>query len=79
MTREEAIESYTINNAIASFDEDVKGTLSPGKLADIVVLSGDLLTVPDDEIMSTRVEMTIVGGEVRYEAASATPVSAVRD
>jgi predicted amidohydrolase YtcJ len=67
MTREEALKSYTINNAFAAFEEEVKGTLTPGKLADIVVLSQDLLTVPEAELPQTRVDMTIVGGEVRYE------------
>ena len=66
MTRMEALESYTINNAIAAFEEDLKGTLTPGKLADLVVLSGNLLTVPEDEIPGIRVDITIVGGEVRY-------------
>ncbi|MEZ5559962.1 MAG: amidohydrolase [Pseudomonadales bacterium] len=66
MTREEALTSYTYNNAYAAFEEDIKGTLTPGKLADIVVLSQNLLTVPEDAIPDTRVEMTFVGGELRY-------------
>ena len=67
MTRMEALESYTINNAYAAFEEDLKGSLTPGKLADITVLDRDILTVPEDEILQTRVDMTIVGGEVRFE------------
>jgi hypothetical protein len=67
MTRDEALKSYTSNNAFAAFEENMKGTLSPGKLADIVVLSQDLLTVPEAELPETRVDMTIVGGEVRYD------------
>jgi predicted amidohydrolase YtcJ len=67
MTRAEALASYTINNAYASFEEDLKGSLTPGKLADIVVLSQDILTIPDEEITNTRVDYTIVGGEVRYQ------------
>lgn len=66
MTREEALRSYTINNAYAAFEEDLKGTLSVGKLADIVVLDRDILTVPEDEIPETRVLYTIVGGKVVY-------------
>jgi predicted amidohydrolase YtcJ len=66
MTREEALRSYTWANAYAAFEEDVKGTLAPGKLADVVVLSKDILTVPDDEILQTRVDLTIVGGKVAY-------------
>jgi hypothetical protein len=66
MTREEALKSYTLNNAFAAFEEDIKGSLTPGKYADIVVLSQDLLTVDDDKIPETTVEFTIVGGEIRY-------------
>jgi predicted amidohydrolase YtcJ len=66
MTREEALRSYTINAAWGAFEEDVKGSLSTGKLADIVVLSKDILTVPDEEIPSTEVDYTIVGGQVKY-------------
>ena len=65
-SRERALYSYTMGNAIAAFEEDVKGSLTPGKLADITVLSQDLLTVPDDRIMNTEIVMTIVGGTVRY-------------
>ena len=67
MTREQALRSYTINNAFAAFEEDVKGSLTPGKVADITVLSKDILTIPDDEIRTTEVVYTIIGGEVRYE------------
>jgi predicted amidohydrolase YtcJ len=67
MTRMEALRSYTVNNAYAAFEEDRKGSLAPGKLADIVVLDRDILTVPEDEILDTQVVMTIVGGEVLFE------------
>jgi predicted amidohydrolase YtcJ len=66
MTRQEALETYTINNAIAAFEEDIKGSLTPGKLADVVVLSQDLLTVPDEQLPDTQVDMTIIGGAVVY-------------
>ena len=66
MTRMEALESYTINNAIAAFEEDIKGSLTPGKLADIVVLSQDILTIAEEDIPATKVTYTIVGGEVKY-------------
>jgi predicted amidohydrolase YtcJ len=77
MTREEALASYTINNAYAAFEEDLKGSLTPGKLADITVLSQNILTVAEERIPDTVVEMTIVGGEIRYErhAASAGDVT----
>lgn len=65
-SRERALYSYTMGNAIAAFEEDIKGSLTPGKLADITVLSQDLLTVSDDELMNTQIVMTIVGGKVRY-------------
>ena len=68
MSRLEALKSYTINAAYAAFEEDIKGTLTPGKLADITVLSQNILTVPEEQIPATRVEMTIVGGEVVYSA-----------
>lgn len=66
LTREQALRSYTLSNAFAAFEEDVKGSLTPGKLADITVLSVDIMTVPDDEIRSAEVVYTIIGGQVRY-------------
>lgn len=66
MTREEALRSYTRDAAYAIFMEEHLGILTPGKLADIVVLSKNLLTVPDEEILDTEVLYTIVGGEVLY-------------
>jgi predicted amidohydrolase YtcJ len=66
MTREEALRSYTLSNAFAAFEEELKGSLTPGKLADIVVLSKDIMTVPEDEILDARVLYTIVGGKVLY-------------
>ena len=68
MTREEALRARTLDAAYAAFEEDVKGSLEPGKLADITVLSKDILEVPVEEILNTRVLYTIVGGEVRYRA-----------
>jgi predicted amidohydrolase YtcJ len=68
MTREEALRSYTIQNAYAAFEEDVKGSLSPGKYADIVVLSKDILTVPPEEIREAKVLYTIVGGRILYRS-----------
>ena len=66
MTRIEALRSYTINSAIAAFEEDYKGSLEVGKLGDVVVIDRDILTVPDAELADARVDVTIVGGEVRY-------------
>ncbi|MBN1224256.1 MAG: amidohydrolase [Candidatus Aminicenantes bacterium] len=66
MSRMEALRSYTINGAYAAFQEDILGSLTPGKLADIVVLSRDIMTVPEDDILNTEVLYTIVGGKVLY-------------
>ena len=68
LTREEALYSYTMANAWAAFEEDVKGSLTPGKYADIVVLTKDILTVPEEEILDAEVAMTIVGGEIVWNA-----------
>jgi predicted amidohydrolase YtcJ len=67
MSREEALRSYTWNNAYAAFEERVKGSLEVGKLADITVLSRDIMTIPEDQILSTDVVYTIVGGKMAYE------------
>ncbi len=67
MSREEALESYTRNAAYAAKEEALKGSLEVGKLADITILSKDLLTVPDDEIRTIQVTSTIVGGKVAYK------------
>jgi predicted amidohydrolase YtcJ len=66
MTREEALRSYTINAAYAAFEEAHKGSLTPGKLGDIAVLSRDIMSVPDAEITTAVVDLTIVGGKVKY-------------
>jgi predicted amidohydrolase YtcJ len=67
MSRMEALRSYTINGAFAAFEEGSKGSLKPGKYADVVVLSKDITTIPEDEIPSAQVLYTIVGGKVRYK------------
>lgn len=68
MTREEAIRSYTIDCAYAAFEETSKGSLVTGKLADIVVLSNDLINCKEEEIKETKVLMTIVNGKIAYQA-----------
>jgi hypothetical protein len=65
VSREEALRAYTLDNAWAAFEEKEKGSLSPGKLADIAVLSRDILTIPEEEIPSARVDLTVLGGVVR--------------
>jgi predicted amidohydrolase YtcJ len=69
MTREEALRSYTLNNAFAAFEENVKGSITVGKLADLVVLSKDIMTIPEEAIPTTRVDITIIGGKVVHRRA----------
>lgn len=71
MSREDALRMYTINNAMASFEEDLKGSIEPGKYADLVVLSHDLLTCPDDSIRIIRPLLTMVDGEIVFDARGA--------
>jgi len=70
MSREEALKSYTWNNAYAAFEEKLKGSLETGKLADITVLSKDIMTIPEDEILATDVIYTIVGGKVVFDGTA---------
>ena len=67
MSREEALRSYTLNCAYAAFQEDILGSITPGKLADITVLSKDIMSVPEDEILEAEILYTIVGGKVLYQ------------
>jgi predicted amidohydrolase YtcJ len=67
MTREEALYSYTLANAIAQFEEKQKGSIEVGKFADLVLLSNDLVTCKEEDIPSTQVLMTVVGGKILYE------------
>ena len=71
MTRQEALKSYTWNAAYAAKEETLKGSLAVGKLADITVLSKNIMTVPEAEIPATDVVYTIVGGKVAYRGAAA--------
>lgn len=66
MTREEALRSFTLDAAYAAFQENELGSLEAGKLADLVVLSHDIMKIPPSEILQTRVELTIVAGKVVY-------------
>lgn len=63
---EEALEAYIINNAIAAFEGDIRGSLKEGKVADITVVDRNLLEIPPEDILNMEVEMTIVDGEVVY-------------
>jgi predicted amidohydrolase YtcJ len=68
ITREQAVTAYTLTSAYAEFQEKEKGTIEPGKLADIAVLSQDIFSVPVPELPKTESIMTIVGGKIVYEA-----------
>jgi predicted amidohydrolase YtcJ len=68
ITREEAIKLYTINGAYHTFEENIKGSIEPGKLADMIIIDRDILTCPLDDIRDTKVLRTILGGKTVYEA-----------
>ena len=78
MTRDEALRSMTIWPAFAAFQEKVMGSIEPGKYADFVILDRDIMTVPADQILGTRVLSTWLGGRAVYEARSQSPQTAVR-
>jgi predicted amidohydrolase YtcJ len=68
LTREQAIRFYTINNARLNFEEKKKGSLEPGKYADLIMVDRDVLTCAVADIRTTKVLMTMVGGKVVWEA-----------
>jgi predicted amidohydrolase YtcJ len=67
MTREQALRSYTLDAAYGEFGESYKGSIEAGKLADFTIFSKDIMTVPEGEILTTEVVMTVVGGKVVYQ------------
>ncbi len=69
MTRDQALRSYTIDAAYGAFQEEVTGSIEQGKLADFTILDRDIMTIAEDEILEAQVLMTIVGGEVVYDAS----------
>jgi predicted amidohydrolase YtcJ len=66
MTREQALRSYTLDAAFGEFEEKSKGSIEPGKLADFTVFSKDIMTIAEKELLTSEVEMTIVGGKMVY-------------
>jgi len=68
VTREEAIVMYTRNGAYHTFEENIKGSIEHGKLADMIIIDRDILTCTEDEIKETKVLRTILGGNTVYEA-----------
>lgn len=73
MERFEALKAFTVWAAYAAFEENLRGSIEEGKLADIVVLSNDIMKCEPNEILTTTVEYTIVGGEIVYAASGALP------
>ena len=71
ISREEALRVMTINNAYLTFEEDIKGSIEPGKLADFVILSEDILTIPEERIPDIEALATFVDGKLVYEATDA--------
>jgi hypothetical protein len=64
---EEAVKAFTLDAAYASFEDDLKGSLEPGKLADVTILEKDLTEIPRDEVKDVKVHLTIVGGNILYK------------
>jgi hypothetical protein len=67
VTREQGLKMFTLWPAYAAFQENEKGSIEVGKLADLTVLSNDIMTIPESEILKTKCLMTVIGGEVVYE------------
>ena len=67
MTRKQALRSYTIDAAFGAFEENIKGSIEVGKLADFTILTRDIMTIPENDILQTEVYMTIIGGNVLYQ------------
>lgn len=70
MTREEALRAFTMWGAYAEFAESMKGSIEPGKFADLIVLSKDIMTIPPKEILTSEVELTMLGGQIHYRKSS---------
>jgi len=68
VSREQALKMFTIWPAFAAFEEKDKGTIAAGKFADLTVLSADIMKIPEAEILKTRCVMTVIGGEIIFEA-----------
>ncbi len=73
ITRQEAIRLYTINGAYHTFEENIKGSIEPGKLADMIIIDRNILACPVDEIKDTEVLMTFLGGKIVYKALPPKP------
>jgi predicted amidohydrolase YtcJ len=67
VTREQALRMFTVWPAYAAFEEELRGSIEPGKLADFTVLSADIMKIPEMEILKTHCVMTVIGGEIIYQ------------
>jgi predicted amidohydrolase YtcJ len=72
VTRQQALKMFTIWPAFVAFEENLRGTIEVGKLADLTILSGDIMKIPEMDILKTHCLMTMIGGEIVYEAGSAS-------
>jgi len=77
MNRVEALRSYTLDAAYGAFEEEVKGSIEPGKFADFTVLNQNIMNIPEDQILNTEVVMTIVGGKIKFQKTEATAVQSL--
>ena len=68
MTRMEALKSYTINAAYGAFEENIKGSIDIGKYADFTIFSQNIITVPDNQLLNTKIKYTIINGQIEYQA-----------
>ena len=68
VSREQALMMFTLWPAQAAFEEKLKGSIEPGKLADLTILSADIMRIPEQEILQTHCLMTVIGGEIVYDA-----------
>src|SRR5437762_7706868 len=73
LTVAEAVAAYTMGSAYAEFQEKEKGSITPGKLADMVLLDQDILNLPPERIRETKVIKTFVGGKLMWDISSASP------
>ena len=73
LTREEVLKAYTVEAAYSGFEDDIKGKIVPGMLADFIILSDNILKISSQGLLSLRVEQTYLGGELVYDAATDQP------
>jgi predicted amidohydrolase YtcJ len=73
VSREDAIRMYTANGPYLSWEENIKGTLEPGKLADFIVVDRDPLTVPAEQLLTMSIVQTYLGGKLVFERIGPTP------